>query len=402
MDLSNSVHQYEIFLRINFAFAPLVAFSIASFSIHYPQKNVNFGVYKEIIFLFPVAAISISSLFGIYCKVTGVSSVEVTDIYFIYAASLVLYFILVAGSVLIKKYYCSTGIERLRLKYIIIGYLITIIVELGESIYQNISGTMAVEISRITTLASIAFPIMTMYALFRYRLFDIGIVIKRGFIKGVSLIIIFGLYLLFVLSLKDTIDLKTESQQTTFFVISTFLVIVTIEPIRKLLHSVVDKIFESNSIKQEESQKKIRLTLRSQQTVENLQLSISKITQELFNVESSQFLDKSASYLQDNKETSQYLKSTGKILIPEELPYRFEEEERFFSIHQELEKTDYSAFVPLGQNDIFMGCIVLGKRKNHAAYTVEEVREMKQLQDQFTEALWNARLYQHAIARIKI
>jgi GAF domain-containing protein len=169
-----------------------------------------------------------------------------------------------------------------------------------------------------------------------------------------------------------------------------------------LLHSVVDKIFESNSIKQEESQKKIRLTLRSQQTVENLQLSISKITQELFNVESSQFLDKSASYLQDNKETSQYLKSTGKILIPEELPYRFEEEERFFSIHQELEKTDYSALVPLGQDDIFMGCIVLGKRKNHAAYTVEEVREMKQLQDQFTEALWNARLYQQAIARIKI
>jgi hypothetical protein len=49
-----------------------------------------------------------------------------------------------------------------------------------------------------------------------------------------------------------------------------------------------------------------------------------------------------------------------------------------------------------------MGCIVLGKRKNHTAYTVEEVREMKQLQDQFTEALWNARLYQHAIAGIKI
>jgi len=127
---------------------------------------------------------------------------------------------------------------------------------------------------------------------------------------------------------------------------------------------------------------------------------MSKIMQDLFNSEKSSFIENSDQFFKNNKETFQFLKSTGKILIPEELPYRFEEEERYFFIHQELEKTDYSALIPLGQDDIFMGCIVLGKRKNHDAYTVEEVREMKQLQDQFAEALWNARLYQQAIARI--
>lgn len=309
--------------------------------------------------------------------------------------------ILFSASVILIRFFKKTeGLQRLQATHVIAGFIIpialVILLDFVLPIFQ------LYWFDSFDNLTSLLFVGFISYAITRYRLFDIGIVIKRGAIKVISFAIIFGGYLFLVLSLKDSLDLNSQSEQTTFLVIATLVVVVTIEPIRKLVHRIVDKAFESNEQKREEAQKKIRLTLRSQQSVENLFISMSKIMQDLFNSEKSLFIEKSDSFFKNNKETFQYLKTTGKILIPEELPYRFEEEERYFFIHQELEKTDYSSLIPLGQDDIFMGCIVLGKRKNHDAYTVEEVREMKQLQEQFAEALWNARLYQQAIARIKI
>lgn len=402
MDESTSLVVYSFFTKANFAAAAAVAGAMAIFSIHYPDNNPKLTVKKETLLWLPILLVVILSFTDAFINPNIFRQAESGRYYLLYIFILVIYFIVIAAYQLTKKFRLSKGIERSRLAYILVGYLITILIELGESVYQNIDHSFPINLARFITFLTIIFSVFTTYAIFRYRFLDVQIIIKRGLVRVLSFSVIFGAYLFFVLSLKGSFSLKTQSEQTTFLIISILVVVFTIEPIRKLIHHVVDRAFESSDQNHQEAQKKIRLTLRSQQTVENLLFSMSKIMKDLFEIETVKFFEKTDEFLKVNKETNQFLKSSGHIIIPEELPYRFEEEERFFSIHQELEKTDYSALVPLGQDDIFMGCIVLGKRKNHSAFTVEEVCEMKQLQDQFTEALWNARLYQQAIARIKI
>ena len=390
--------------RISFFFGALIIPAFIFFVYYFPKKS-NYKTYVNTLIAIPGIILAIFSFSGLFIADTiitdeGLNLLVVGDFHYIYS-------LLVGGYVMVylflfyKKYKTQNPIEKNKLKYVFVGFVIASAIGIFfdlimQPLYDKTS------IGAFGSLGTIFISITVTYAILRYRFLDIKLVLKRSFLRLVSLAIIFGVYLFVILSLKDSINLQTQSEQTTFLVIATLVVVITIEPIRKFIHRIVDKAFESSDKKHEEVQKKIKLTLRTQQTVENLQTSMIKITQDLFEVTSAEFLDKSDSFLRDNKEVYQYLKSTGKIIISEELPYRFEEEERFFFIHDELEKTNYSSLIPLGQNDIFMGCLVLGKRKNHAAYTVEEVREMKHLQDQFTEALWNARLYQQAIARIKI
>lgn len=391
----------EWFSKLDFAFAASLAYFIVLFALHYPKENIKVKFFHEVLLSLPIIFDIVLSFSG---KIFHFSTLEPTYNflwYYVYFVIVVFYLLFLSLFLFIKKLRNSTGLENLRLRYITFSYAVTASLGIFFSVFFAYNTFIGFYFG-LANIGTLFFACTTFYVLFRYRLFDIGIVIKRSAIRVISFAIIFGGYLFLVLSLKDSINLSSQSEQTTFLVIATLVVVATIEPIRKLVHRIVDKAFESNEQKREEAQKKIRLTLRSQQTVENLFISMSKIMQDLFNSEKSLFIEKSDSFFRNNKETFQFIKTTGKILIPEELPYRFEEEERYFFIHQELEKTDYSALIPLGQDDIFMGCIVLGKRKNHDAYTVEEVREMKQLQEQFAEALWNARLYQQAIARIKI
>jgi GAF domain-containing protein len=97
-----------------------------------------------------------------------------------------------------------------------------------------------------------------------------------------------------------------------------------------------------------------------------------------------------------------YLQSTGKIVICEELPYRLDEDPRFKQVNEEVKDSASTAYVPIGQNEIFVGSWMLGPRKGKAAYSAQEVATLKDLQRQATDAMLNARLYKQAVERIRV
>ncbi|MEK7518611.1 MAG: GAF domain-containing protein [Patescibacteria group bacterium] len=89
-------------------------------------------------------------------------------------------------------------------------------------------------------------------------------------------------------------------------------------------------------------------------------------------------------------------------MICEELLYRLDEDPRFKQVNDEVKGGIVTAYVPIGQNEIFVGSFVLGQRKGKVAYSAQEVTAMKLLQSQATEAFLNARLYKQVVERIKV
>lgn len=398
-----SIPIYKIISQFNYSLAILVAGFVSVFAIHFPKENKNFSTKKELLFFVPIIVTAILSFTELFVRVVSVREVQVNYVgYFVYLAIILIYFVIITGNTLVRKYKSTTGIPRQQLKYFVFGYSFSIAILIVQSVITNVKGLLPTHLDLLFTNASLIFSAFAVYAIVKFRFLDVKFALKKGAIRLLSFVIIFGVYLFAILSLKESINLSSSTSQTTFLIVATLIVVITIEPIRKLVHSIVDKAFESQDKKKEETRKRIYIALKSQQQYENLITSVQGILKDIYDVESIDFLASDSDFFKQKKETYHYFKNTGHILIPEELSYRLEEAEQYFHLHNELKDEPYSALMSIGQAELFIGCFVLGKRKNSKAYTVEEVREMKKLQDQFTEALLNARLYQQAIARIKI
>lgn len=406
-----NIYIIDIAGALTYAFSALIVslfyLFVYSFSTKLNKLIVRLGLYFSwtlgIIFCFLSLFTNLIQEKSLIVR-PHIVTISTGSLYFAFFIFYVL-FILWSFYILFLKRKLSKGIEKQKITLIIDGFAIAAFFGMLGNLFV-MALTKNLEYQAVASLIGPLFTLFLVYFIFiailKYRLFDINLAIKRGVVRIFSFIIIFGVYLFAILSLKDSINLNSQSEQTTFLIVATLIVVITIEPIRKLVHGAVDKIFETRDKKHEEAQKRVYITLKSQQKYENLISSINGILKELFEVENVEFLASQGEFFKKRKETYHFFKSTGRVLIPEELPYRLEEAERYFHLHEELEDSEYSAIVSIGQEELFVGCFALGKRKNNKAYTVEEVRELKKLQDDFTEALLNARLYQQAIQRIKI
>jgi hypothetical protein len=119
-------------------------------------------------------------------------------------------------------------------------------------------------------------------------------------------------------------------------------------------------------------------------------------------VEKTFFADNTNTFFSVKPRLLQNLILFRKIIIPEELPYRLTESEDFEKIFEELSNLEVSAIIPIGHENTFIGAFILQRRCDMSAFSLNEINDLKKFQRVFTEALWNARLYQQAISRIKI
>lgn len=392
---------YFTFLTFaNYSLAALIAGALVSFVIHYPENNIKLKIWKEVILQAPIIIIAAISFTRLFVNPVTFKVNKLGVLYLLYLFIIVVYFIFVGGGVLISKYKKSKGIDKARLQFFATGYLIAISILLTESIYVNLIAPIDVAVDRLIFNSSIIFSSFSIYSMIKYRFLDIRIVIRRGLIQFLSLFLLFGFYLLLILFARDTLLKALKNEQMFVLGIVILIIIATFEPIRKQLYTIINKSFEKQNQKSEQLRKKTILILKSWDTYENLLQSIESLFKDFSETENVLFIPSNDNFFYGKPEVEVYLRSTGKILIPEELFYRFDEGEKFFHMHKELENSTYSALIPIGQDSLFTGFFGLGKRSKGNAYSVQEVRELRSMQDQFTEALLNARLYHHAVNRV--
>ncbi len=389
--------------KMNFLAASSVVlfFSLFTFELGYKRKGNNFvvplyfGIFSFLTFL---------SLSNIIISENTVSYEPINSKiwYSIYIFVLSLLAVGFGGKNLVSQWRTTEGIKKQQVSYLLFGFTVPFLALILLSLYNALIQTVSDDAFSMISNVGIIFALLCSRAIFRYRFLDIRVVLQRSIVRAVSFLTLLVVYLLLVLVLRDTLISETKQLNPTSLIVVGLLIILTVEPLRKYIYNFVDKRFELHDKQQERIQKQLQIVLKSQRSLSDLEQAIRKAFQGTASVDTVDYFDADDQNIIGKPALRAFLQSTGKIVICEELAYRLDEDPRFKQVNDEVKNGSATVYVPIGQNEIFVGCFVLGQRKGKVAYSAQEVSAMKLLQSQATEAFLNARLYKQAVERINI
>jgi hypothetical protein len=332
-------------------------------------------------------------------------------------------FIVWGFAILMNKYRrLNSGIERQKIKFLIFGLATTaffgIVANLIlETFILNIA--VRATASMIGPLFTIVMVASTSYAILRYRLMDIKVVIRKGVVHFISIVIVLFLYLYLLFFMqKYFVDTYHWNNQTSILVLVAIIAL-TIEPLRRFLFKVVDKVFYAKRKNVREEGKKLRFILSSSLQFDQLIEKIKVALQSFLDVQATQFLwnNKQNGWLENYYPKDRqmrftttdplfhYLQEHPDILITEETPYMAEEasgaeQEILRQIEQTLKKLNIGLVYPVGEGGELVGAFLFSPKLKKEAFTSDNVEYLSGLQTQLTGAIMNALLYKQAVERI--
>lgn len=392
---------FRILTSLNFAFAACIAGSIASFALHFPNENKSLTLRKETLLQLPIFIITALSFTNLFVRPISYRAVEQTPYFYIYFVVIAVYFLFICFGTLLRTFMKSVGIQRQQLELFLAGYFVAIVFQLGESLYINTVQGISVISDRIILNVTIFFIVFASYSIIRYRFLDLRLTIQRGVIRLLSFFIIFGIYLLSILLIHESIRPQTREGDMTFLIIVTLVVVLTVEPIRKFIFRKVDSLFDSHEDKQRRMRERIRLAATTQQTHEALMATAVGFVRETSGFKDVSFADARDSFFHGKIATRSYLERYGRLAVIGELPYRLEENEAFTDILNELKDSSVGLLLPIGKGELFMGCFIIRSQHN-SIFPSQTIQALKELQFQISDAIIGARLYKQAVERIKV
>lgn len=402
---------YRFLVYFNYSLAALIASFVASFALHFPSSNRNFLWKKEIFFFLPPVILSFLSFSNLFVEVTPVHGFEAGPYYLVYFFILFIYFFLIAGVVLVKKFKRSVGIQKNQLKFFLFGYLLAITILLSESLYFNVIGQVSPSVDQLLANSSILFSALAAYSILRYRFLDIRIVIQKGIIQLLTFGVLFGIYTYLILFLQNTVKNEYHISDQGVLIISVFLIVITIEPLRRFIYRIIDRMFENRERMRQESLRRLELISKSTLHFHTL---VGKVTDELAKVFQrkvafavlnrqlglfeSQSSDVPSFSLADS--LSGYIEK-GRILVTDELPYRIEEGEASLEpVLESAKQKKFSLVMPMGSDDELIGMLVFLEEKGKPVFTSDEITMIKNFSSQITLTFAGALAYKQALERV--
>ncbi|MFC1687443.1 histidine kinase N-terminal 7TM domain-containing protein [Patescibacteria group bacterium] len=395
--------------KIDFALASLISYFIALFALHFPRENIKLTKKFEILLFIPILIAIFLSVSG---KIFGYNEGELIysfTPYFIYFTIIFIYFIPLALFVFIKKFRSSEGIIKIQLQYIILGYLISIAAGLLLSAFFaiNTRGTFYFGIAYIITLA---FAFGSTYAMIRYRFLDIRLALQKGVVQLLTFGILFGIYTYVILLFQQSVRSNVDISSKTTLLIAVLIIVITIEPLRRLIYRKVDKLFSSKENENLRVLERVRLASNStsqfgemvERVITEIKAVFGRDVSLFFENERKQgFIQLSGNQKIDSSDPIYLYLKLGRVLVAEELPYRIEEgDDSLQPILENMKSNKLSLIMPIGSGDDLLGAFVFTNREKAKTFSSDEIQLIKKFSDQITIPFANALAYKHAVERI--
>jgi len=242
--LENTIGQPDLailFLKLDFIFAPFMCFSAMAFFLNFPEPNPN----KKNKYLILIALIITGFLAYLTLNsqvIKGIATYN-NQIGFDLGRWFVFYGLVVASEVIgaityqIMKYRKSFGIKKMQILYVLIGFSISsLIIMIFNLFLQNkIPGNLF----QIANLSIIFWVISIAYAIIRYHLLDVWLVLRLGAIFTLTFTIIAVLYVFLGQLIVTYLHIQTPWND----LLLSLLITAGFIPLRNLIEILTDKIF---------------------------------------------------------------------------------------------------------------------------------------------------------------
>ena len=310
-----------------------------------------------------------------------------------------------------KRYFTSSGINRMQIRYVFFGTFISANLGMVTNLILPTLGTFSFNwLGQILTIIMSSF---IAYAIVRYRLMDIKLILKRTIVYSMLLVMTFAVYVFMILSSQS---LGQNSEPTLRMFVTALLVALGFEPLKRFFQRATDRIFfkdeynqktllsrlsvmMSNTINLEKLCRDLTQTLVA--TLNSKKMAILVVEEEISSVvvEAAEGFDMTPLSLSSNNPLIEYYNIQGiqkGVLEYNELKKQLEEDpsDRDLSILvRELEALDIPLAGPIFTKGRLIGLFLLGEKRSEDIYTEDELSLLEIIFSQAGTSIENARLY---------
>ncbi|MDO8715627.1 MAG: histidine kinase [Dehalococcoidales bacterium] len=372
----------------------------------YTNKPAGFGSYLGFAFVLIITVLSLrgyivqrsSVIDGVLDHSLGIS------LYFLGAISIT--FIGAVIVQLIKKYRSSAeAMERNRTLYLITGWAILVI-----GAYTNVIPPL--DRLPLDHIGSLANALIIGYAISRYRLLDIKVVLSQGLAYSSLTLLLTALYIVLLFTLQIFLSDWTNYSSVALAAVFALLVVVLLSPLRNLLQKSIDRLFYretydyrqillsfshkiSNVLDLNELAQSILDPIIKAMHVRQASLLFPEIESREFNTRFAQATKESPTIrlrLSTDSPIVTWLTSEGKVLRRELIDTIPKLKGLWDWERSSLNTLEIDLLCPIKSKGNLIGILVLGKKQSEAAYSDEEVDLLMTMANEAAIAVENARI----------
>lgn len=297
----------------------------------------------------------------------------------------------------------ADSIQRNRIRYALLG--VTAIV-LGSS--TNLSpalGAYPVDIA-----ANVINALLLAYAIFRYQLLDITVVIRKGLLYSVPTAIIGAGYFLLISVAVNLFHIVTGYQVFLLSLAMAAVTAVAVQPLRDKVQSWVDRLFFREKYDSSLMLQRLSSAAASVLDLDRLTGMILDEVTTTMHIERAVFflkdesgeshliaqreLDQAADLrLRENHPVVDWLSSHEHILTRHDVDVMPQFKALWGEERKDLEKMGVELFIPLKAKGELVGILAIGPRLSEELYSQDDQLTLTTLANQTAVAIQNARLY---------
>lgn len=398
--------------QLPFIFASLIAGFLLIFSIELGGKNNKKNI--SLLLLIPSLILMVLILMGYVIKTVIVANNSILNtfgnLYIIFTSYIIIY-IFLTFIVLIYKYLKTRGIEKLRIKYVFLGILAFII----PSILTNLILPTFFNIWNLNSIGPVFSLLMIAsisYAIARYHLMDVWVIIRIGAIYTLLLTSITFIYVLFSYLLANFLKIGEPWN----FIVPSFFITIFFSSIKKFLELITDKIFFKKKYKFLDIANQIESKIREAGlNLDKMLESVNSIISEALKVRYSNILillpkghfisrqvigdGTDDLKLTQNSPIINYLSLHPKnFLNKEELEVMTYNQTRpeggLIKVIEEMNKNNVSIAVPIELKGKLIAVYLLGGKKSEDQFSEEDIRLLKHVVWELSFVIDNAKSYE--------
>ena len=264
------------------------------------------------------------------------------------------------------------------------------------------------------------YPIVIAYAIVRYRLMDIRVIIKRSSVFAGLVALITAMYSLVAVGIANVFGFSTLGTGITMAVI----VALVFDPLKTWLSKITDAVFFKEGYKPAEFLNKLGISINSTLSLKRIYSVINLEFEKAFHpmklavvvtdddknysitysdgfslVEQEQYNISSQSAL------VRYLKKHKEPIVYEELEARFQHNGEHQKLRHYLEKlhnNDIGLYVPLHVEKKLVGFLMIGNKKSGDVYNDQDITVLDAASAQIATAIENARITEHLEELVRV
>jgi len=397
----NSMHFWANFLYLA---GGLIASFFFYFSLVFPSTKSLISPLKRFLIFSPNIILFILFFFSDFILQGVVIESGVKE--FVYGPGHILFdlqfsiFFLWGFYNLIQKYRKSIERARAQLRYIILGTSLGLIVAGTANVILPWFGNF--KYLWLGPEAAAIWIIFNTYAIIKYRLMDIRLVVKRSTIFSLIVIAITAAYAMsaFLVGLIVFGGVYTLQAQIITGLIVALLVAIGFRPLYEWLKKTTDTFLFKGEYSPQELMADITdivsRTLDLDVVIETLKEKITNALR-IKKLEIVILKEDSFKKRKSLEKIADYFRKQRDVLVLEEMKRKYVEKidsEKNLYLIKELEKLNIASAIPLLVKKKLVGIFLLGSKKSGDMFTNEDIKTLETIAGQAGIAIENARLYE--------